>query len=270
GDGRYKCRDCGYRYSWTSAWDAVRLPEGAKEQLLESFVRGLPSYRQRFLSTVNAKTRERFYRICRACCADVEQLRRPFAQIASTVRSAAHGTAWNSPERRLHPLPERTIAFELTQHLGEVKAAQLATNQHQISGRDTPLHFTGELRAWVSLPLKGNYVVLHGDNNPAPDSEHAEGIAGFWNFARHWLRPYHALPRQYFHLYLGEICYRFNRREQELKPLLQQLLQQRSIQELRPLLEPDAGAPAPSEKISSTAVAAAHFLGIRRVASHQA
>src|SRR5690606_1436578 len=77
-DGRLKCRACGKRFSWTSAWDSIRLSTRSKNRLLEMFVLGVPVYRQRFDTSVSAKTRERFYRLCRACCAQVEQLREPF------------------------------------------------------------------------------------------------------------------------------------------------------------------------------------------------
>ncbi|WP_246191075.1 helix-turn-helix domain-containing protein, partial [Pseudoxanthomonas taiwanensis] len=38
------------RFTWTSVWDSVRLPTATKARLLELFVLGVPSYRQRFLS----------------------------------------------------------------------------------------------------------------------------------------------------------------------------------------------------------------------------
>ncbi len=271
GDGRYKCSHCGYRYSWTSAWDAVRLPAAAKDRLLESFVLGLPSYRQRFLSPVNAKTRERFYRICRACCADAEQVRLP---LLPTPARTGFGTNGKPRERLLASLPQASIEFELIQLHGEIKAAPVtAENRPELlrhtesPGPDGSLYHAGAQRAYICLPLRGNYVVLQADKYPAHDLDPADGVAGFWRFARRWLRPYHALPRQYFHLYLGEICYRFNRRDQELRPLLRQLLQQRSIQELRPLLE--AAVAAQPEKIAAI-VPAPHFLRTGRVAGQHA
>jgi len=72
GDGRLKCRACGLRFTWTSVWDSVRLPTATKARLLELFVLGVPSYRQRFLSDTSAVSRERFYRLVRGCCALVE------------------------------------------------------------------------------------------------------------------------------------------------------------------------------------------------------
>lgn len=67
-----------------SAWDSVRLSATPKHRLLELFVLGVPSYRQRFRSDTSAASRDRFYRLVRvyrlvrACCAQVEQLREPF------------------------------------------------------------------------------------------------------------------------------------------------------------------------------------------------
>lgn len=73
---------------------------------------------------------------------------------------------------------------------------------------------------------------LGGSSPPASSN----GIEGFWSYAKNWLYPYRGVPSQYFHLYLAEVCYRFNHREQDLKPLLFRLLKITSIQELRPIL----------------------------------
>ena len=56
----------------------MRLPSAVKQELLELFVLGVPSYRQRFRSSASAAARERFYRLLRACCAQIEHLREPF------------------------------------------------------------------------------------------------------------------------------------------------------------------------------------------------
>ena len=58
-------------------WDSVRLSNATKGRLLELFALGVPSYRQRFRSDTSAVSRERFYRLVRACCALMEHLREP-------------------------------------------------------------------------------------------------------------------------------------------------------------------------------------------------
>ena len=53
---------------------------------------------------------------------------------------------------------------------------------------------------------------------------------------KHWLYPYRGVPRKYFHLYLGEICFRFNHRKEDLKPLLQKLIKQTTVSEIKSIL----------------------------------
>jgi hypothetical protein len=48
--------------------------------------------------------------------------------------------------------------------------------------------------------------------------------------------PVAGVPRKFFHLYLGEICYRFNHRHEDLEPIIINKLRTTSLQEIRPLL----------------------------------
>nr|CCA82449.1 conserved hypothetical protein (modular protein) [blood disease bacterium R229] len=76
-------------------WDSVRLSSREKAHLLELSVLGMSVYRQRFDTSVSAKSRERFYRLIRACMAQQEQLREPFAVALecdqTTFGGARHG-----------------------------------------------------------------------------------------------------------------------------------------------------------------------------------
>jgi len=65
---------------------------------------------------------------------------------------------------------------------------------------------------------------------------HINGIEGFWSYAKNWLYPYRGVPSKYFHLYLGEVCYRFNHRNEDLQTLLYKLLREIPITKLSPLL----------------------------------
>lgn len=44
------------------------------------------------------------------------------------------------------------------------------------------------------------------------------------------------MPSKYFHLYLGEVCYRFSLRNEDLQALLYKLLRDTPISKLTPLL----------------------------------
>ena len=66
--------------------------------------------------------------------------------------------------------------------------------------------------------------------------DHINGIEGFWSYAKHWLYQYRGVPRKFFHLYLGEICNRFNHRNVDQKPLLDKLLRSINFQEINSIL----------------------------------
>ncbi|MGA3705199.1 hypothetical protein ACI2TH_17900, partial [Ralstonia nicotianae] len=55
-------------------------------------------------------------------------------------------------------------------------------------------------------------------------------------YAKNWLYPYRGVPRKFFHLYLAETCYRFNHRDEDLKPLLRKLPQATPTLEIQPIL----------------------------------
>jgi len=69
-----------------------------------------------------------------------------------------------------------------------------------------------------------------------PECNHGSGYQlSDGRYAKNWLYPYRGVPHKYFHLYLGEICYRFNHRKEDLKPLLQKLLRSTLMSNIKPI-----------------------------------
>lgn len=239
-DGRLKCRCCGRRFSWTSVWDSVRLKAASKHRLLEMFVLGVPAYRQRFRDDVSAKARERFYRLVRACCAMVEQLREPL-QGALECDETPFGGARHG--KRGWGATGKVIVFGIVQRNGRVKAMPIGARRqaevmHQIQAhtREGALYYTDEWQAYATLKLRGEHVVIRKEKGRPLGRDHINGIEGFWSYAKNWLYPLRGVPRQYFHLYLAEICFRFNHRNQDLRPLLLRLMKTTPIHEIKPIL----------------------------------
>lgn len=236
-DGRLKCRSCGQRFSWTSAWDSVRLSASTKHRLLELFVLGVPSYRQRFASGASAVSRERFYRLLRACCARIERLHDPFDEVIACETADAYGSAAYANNRNA----ERAIVFGLVCQQGRIMAVPGADGQSlswQIidAVREGGLHHGDERPAYTTFKLRGEHVVLRKDKGTRNGRNRIDGIDGFWSYAQSWLHPHRSVPRRYFHLYLAEVLYRYNHRDEDVKPLILGLLKSVSIQELRPIL----------------------------------
>ena len=239
-DGRLKCRRCGRRYSRTTAWDGVRVSAAARRRLLELFVLGVPVYRQRFRAVASAPTAERFYRIMRACCAVAEELREPFGgaiECDETMFGGARGgkRGWGAAGK--------VIVFGLVKRNGQVKAVPIdqrsraaVMRQIQAHSREGSLYYTDEWQAYATLKLRGEHVMIRKEKGKPVGRDHINGIEGFWSYAKNWLYPFRGVPRKHFHLYLGEICFRFNHRDEDLYPLLYKLLRTTDLNDLDPNL----------------------------------
>jgi transposase len=239
-DGRYKCKECGCRYTWTTAWDASRLSGPTKRRLLELFVLGVPVYRQRFRGPASVRAIQRFYRLVRACCAYEEELRESFdgtiecdETMFGEVRRGKRG--WGAAGK--------IIVLGILQRNGKVKvfAVPARTEQNLISlvhshTKPGSLYYTDDWHAYGSLRLQGDHVVVRKEKGRPKGRDHLNGIEGFWSYAKNWLYPFRGVPRKHFHLFLGEICYRFNHRGEDLFPLLYKLLRSTSMNEINPIL----------------------------------
>lgn len=243
GDGRLKCRGCGKRYSApASVWDSVRLSDAVKRELLSYFAMGVPSYRQRFESGASAKARERFYRLLRGLCAYIEDLREPLAGEIECDEAVFGGKLRGGP--RGWTGRNKVVVFGLTKRNGEVKAFPLThrdgprilelIGEHTLPGS---LYFTDAWKAYVSLRVRGTHVVVRKDREGRPRGRtHINGIEGFWSYAKHWMYQYRGVPRKYFHLYLAELCFRFNYRRKNLRKTLLKFATTISIDEIKPIL----------------------------------
>ena len=93
------------------------------------------------------------------------------------------------------------------------------------------LYYTDDWHAYTFLNIRGDHVVIYKEKGKAKGRDHINGIEGFWSYAKHWLYHYRGVPRKHFHLYLKEIEWRFNNRDQNLVHLLRRYLNQRVVKE---------------------------------------
>lgn len=234
-DGRLKCRACGRRFSWTSAWDSVRLPAATKQRLLELFVLGVPCHRQVAGYAASAISRERFYRLLRACCVRAEFPRAASGRAVATGDTGQGGRG-QPGERIVFGLARRDERVEaIAVHPLDRPSIVRGIEAHAHGGA---LYYTDAWQAYVALEVRGRQVMIPAEERRPAACERIPGIGGFWSYARRWLRTYRCLPRQYFHLYLSEACYRYNHRGEDLERSICALAGRISIQELRPVLVP--------------------------------
>jgi len=79
-------------------------------------------------------------------------------------------------------------------------------------------------------------IVVTKDKGIPQGRDHINGIEGFWSYAKNWLYMYRGVPQKFVHLYLAELSYRFNHREQDLYPLLYKALKQTDSKEIEAIL----------------------------------
>jgi transposase len=236
GDGRLKCRRCSMRYSWRSVWDGVRLPEQTKQELLEAFVQGVTAYRQRFDRGACIDTRERFYRLARACC----------ALHTSTEASAVHITRCQStigrksgPQLRGWSMATRVVVLAIAAEEGRVRIAPPSGHIPEVvaSLRERAaigsVYCMNDSEALANLQVHGNYVVCQGGRHAALTTT---PIEEFWEYASERLQTFRRVPCRFFHLYLGEICFRFNHRGADLSQPLYSLLQSMSMDQAKAVI----------------------------------
>lgn len=239
GDGRRQCRRCRHRFRLApSLWEASRLAPRTKHQLLEWFALGVPAYRQRFRHLASLGATERFNRLARTAMAWREELREPFAGPVEVDESMFGGVRRGG--KRGWGAPGKVIVFGILKRNGIVRATpMLAHGAREVERlidmhtRTGALYYTDEWQAYATLPLRGDHVVVSKHRGGKPlGRDHINGIEGFWSYAKHWLYIYRGVPRKLFHLYLGEVCYRFNHRHEDLQPLIYQDMRTITMAEL--------------------------------------
>jgi transposase len=90
------------------------------------------------------------------------------------------------------------------------------------------LYYTDDHTAYAALKLIGKHqqIILHGKEECVRDdaTTHINGIEGFWSYAKTWLYHYRGVPKPYFDLYLKEIEFRFNHRNEDIFRILTKMM----------------------------------------------
>ena len=230
-DNRFKCRRCGNRYTFhLCVWNAYRLPHTAKVKLLDYFVLGVPAYRLRFKKIVAQSTIEKFYRSMRGCMATDEDCHEQFTGEIECDETMFGG---KRKGKRGWGAAGKIIVLGILKRNGVVKVFPVQGRGAEtliplIRASTTPgsLYYTDDWHAYGSLSVRGGHVIVHKEKGIPKGRDHINGIEGFWSYAKHWLYQYRGVSKKFFHLYLGELSYRFNHRDQDLYPLIYALLHQ--------------------------------------------
>jgi len=217
------------RYFSRTYWEQIRVSAYWKGRLLQFFVLGVPAYRLRFFIPLHLRSIERIFRKFRqAIYAQSTQESPVFSGTVEMDETMFGG--WQ-PGKRGWGASGKHMVFGMYQRNGMVITFPVSDR-----GRETllslvfshtkpgSLYYTDDWHAYTALSLQRNHVVIRKEKGKPRGRNHLNGIEGFWSFAKHWLYHYRGVPREYFHLYLKEIEWRFNHRDENLAPLLRNIL----------------------------------------------
>lgn len=237
--GQSRCRECRLTRKFIkTSWQKTRISAYWKGRLLEYFILGVPAYRLRFHVPVSLPTIQRWFRtlrlvISRATEKEEEETFSGSLEMDETMfggrRPGKRG--WGASGKQMvfgiYQRNGRIFTFPVSSRAGDT-LVPLITHHTKAGG----LYYTDNWYAYTFLSIRGNHVIVPKEKGmPKGGRSHLNGIEGFWSFAKHWLYHYRGVPKQYFHLYLKEVEWRFNHRDNDLVPLLRRLLNQRIVKE---------------------------------------
>jgi transposase len=233
--GQQRCGQCGltrkFPASEKSGKASIRIPPYWKGRLLEFFGLGVPAYRLRFQVPLHQSTIQRYYRILREVI--YQQTLRELTPLYGVIEMDEAMFGGKAPGKRGWGAAGKHMVFGMYQRDGKVLTFPITSRgkktlvplltAHTKAGS---LYYTDDWHAYTFLDVRGDHVVIRKEKGKPKGRNHINGIEGFWSYAKHWLYHYRGVPRKFFHLYLKEIEWRFNHRDENLVMILRKLLTQ--------------------------------------------
>ena len=231
-DARKKCQRCHtffrptlsrFRFSWYQT-----------NHLIEYFCLGIPVYRLKYVAPFSRQTVGKFFRFLRQLIYDQSVKELEELRMSGEIEMDETMFGGRRPGKRGWGAAGKQIVFGIYRRNGQVATFPISTREASalmpIVGRTTvpeaSLYYTDDWRAYGSLPIRGNRVVVSKRKGRPSGKDHLNGIEGFWSYAKHWLYQYRGVPKQYFHLYLKEVEFRFNHRKENLIPIVKRLVKE--------------------------------------------
>jgi len=205
----------------------ARISRAKFRQLLKLFALDLTATQIAALTALNRNTVDRYLTLIRHAIAQHCQRESPFS--GEVELDESYFGARRVRGKRGRGARGKTIVFGIYKRNGRVyreiipnckKAGIQAIIRGKVDLTST-IHTDG-FRSYDGIAHMGyrkHYRVQHGKDEFVRGNSHINGIEGFWSYAKHWLYMYRGVPQKLFHLYLGEISFRFNHRHEDLRPL---------------------------------------------------
>jgi len=122
----------------------------------------------------------------------------------------------------------KAIVFGILERKGKVHtvivenvSAKTLMNQIKLRAKKGSVFYTDGFKSYASLHQYGKHsVIKHNKDEFAKGENHINGIEGFWSYAKERFHKYHGISKNNYPLYLKEMEFRFNHRNENLFKLL--------------------------------------------------
>jgi len=92
--------------------------------------------------------------------------------------------------------------------------------------RKGSVFYTDDFKSYKDLKQYGKHSRVKHSKTFGRGHNHINGIEGFWSYAKERFHKYHGIKKQNYHAYIKEMEFRFNHRNEQLYPLLVDIIHQ--------------------------------------------
>jgi transposase len=220
--GYVKCRRCGKQKSLSRLRREIAI--------LMGFYQRQPAYRLANDLQVDVKVVTRVFQTLRQCIYHVAELEG--GKLAGEIELDESYFGGRRKGLRGRGAAGKSIVFGLLEREGRVYTkvvenvtAQTLMQHIQRRTRKGSVYYTDAFRGYQSLRRYGKHHVVNHSKQfvDRKTKNHINGIEGFWSYAKHILYNYRGVSKYYFPMYLKEIEYRYNHRNDNVFKLFLKL-----------------------------------------------
>jgi len=217
-DKRRKCKRCGKLFTYRPQGRRNALPLEQRDELARLFWLGVPSVRAARDLGIHRNTAYRYYkRIREAITADREA---ELSKLDGSIEADESYFGGVQKGKRGRGAAGKIVVFGLLKRGGEVRVfLPTRCTGDQIIGtikanvQLDSIVYTDSFSAYNKLSINGfHHERINHSKEFASGRNHINGIENFWGFAKRRLKMYHGGYKRNFHLFIREMEFRFNHR----------------------------------------------------------
>ncbi len=224
-NGKFKCSKCRKLFTEFSGTylSGIKIPINRILYLLHLFVMGVPVFRISRVDKISRYGIGRLFNHFRQAIYDKAEKELRELVLSGKLELDETMFGGHRKGKRGWGAAGKRIVFGMYQRNGKViffpiprrraKHILPLVDKHTKEGS---IYYTDDFRGYVSLVIRGRHIRIRKEKGRPVGKNNINGMEGCWSYAKNWLYHYRGVSRDYFHLYLKEIEFRFNNRDKDL------------------------------------------------------